>query len=129
MRWGIFWRSIRFSLADTRRIIMAAVKLHNFIKDNCDDRAQQADSEFFAQSFSQDSSEMNSNSDDEFLFPSVLKNDTAHCVGRLDTSVAERRASAIEARNEIMRALERRGFVRPDSVNIRRNQFSHAFFG
>jgi hypothetical protein len=48
MRWGIFWRPLRFNLADCGKIIHAAMLLQNFLID------QREDDVAYFQSFSVD---------------------------------------------------------------------------
>lgn len=52
MRWGIFWRPLRFNLDDCGKIVNAAMLLHNFLID------QREDDTAYFQSFSGDGSRL-----------------------------------------------------------------------
>ena len=132
MRWGLFWRTLKFSLYSAGDIIKAAMLLHNFLVDEREDESDPEDVEYFRDFSFADLSE------DEV--PSLLRRPTNEVPDALVTDNNEPRprgrpscgdavlkARAEKLRENLLLSLSLNGKVRPQRKGTKYNKYGHVY--
>ncbi|KAL7531965.1 hypothetical protein ACHAXR_005934 [Thalassiosira sp. AJA248-18] len=130
MRFGLFWRTLRFDLADCCDIIRSAAKLHNFLVDSREGTAGD-DNYFRNMSYASISSEVSirpdDDDDDEVPFPMVSDNNEPRPSGRKSKKRKSRESEGDELRNSICTSLFEDGLGRPRRNRTRYNALGHVY--
>jgi hypothetical protein len=124
MRWGIFWRPLRFNLDDCGKIINAAMLLHNFLID------QREDDIAYFQSFSVGTvvRECTQLAQGRGLPDAlVTDNDALRPVGRPSSDEIESKRIGEAFREELARTLFDHNMSRPLKDNTTRNAYGHVY--
>jgi len=129
MRWGIFWRALRFDLKKCGMIIQAAMLLHNFI---IDERHGNPHDDFDRNYFSnfridgnQQSQQRLTQATGEQPRALVTDNNEPRPAGRPSNQDAEHRRQGQRIRNSNLLKLAHHNFQRPILSNMRLNAQGH----
>ena len=131
MRWGIFWRPIRFRLETTSQIIKAAMLLHNYlIQERMQCWSVNIDENEFFQDFSVNTmielADMVTD-DLEFL---VVDNGEPKPRGRPTYTTVASRDKGIAIRDQIAVSLRMNDLIRPTPIDraMGRNPYGHLYY-
>lgn len=128
MRFGLFWRTLRFDKEICVDIIRAAALLHNFLIDCREDTADD-DSYFRSMSFANISAIDTSNDDtDDMTFPLVTDNNAQKQRGRKSNKRKEMENEGIAIRDGICTSLYEQDLGRPKRNRMRYNGLGHVYF-
>jgi hypothetical protein len=123
VRWGIFWRPLRFKLSHCGDIINAALLLHNFLVT---ERDTGSDDNYF-KNFSMASVEENdAQLGDQFL-PIVLETESQRSAGRPTTQQQESKSKGRNMQNALMLELSAHGKTRPSRSGTCYNALGHVY--
>jgi len=123
MRWGIFWRTLRFDLDAHGQIINAAMLLHNFLIEERMQNNENNEDTFF-NSFNLDFMLSESGSDElEDLFALVTDTDAVRGAGRPTNNEIQSRTRGQQIRNDITYNLNSEGLVRLIDGGLSRNSY------
>lgn len=122
MRWGIFWRTLRFDISQVGKIINAACKLHNFLIDE----REELDGETFHADVST-ASEGSTAHRSETALPLLTDNNEDAPAGRRSRTDNDllRRGEAV--RNRIALNLSMGERSRPIHPSVRYNRYGHPY--
>jgi len=131
MRWGVFWRSLRFDLKKCSRIITVAMLLHNFIIDERNGEGHDDfDREYF-QHFRIDSSlesqRRQTASTGEQARALVTDNNEPRAGGRPTNEDQHRREEGSRVRNNNVLLLATHNMKRPIHSSMRMNAEGHIY--
>lgn len=132
MRFGLFWRTLRFDLTVCLKIIRAASKLHNFLVDCREDTADD-DNYFRNLSFANiPSTPATSGADvddeDEMTFPLVSDNNAPKPTGRKSKKRKMAESDGSELRDSLCASLYEDNVPRPKYNRMRYNELGHVYF-
>ena len=128
MRWGIFWRPLRFKLSHCGQIINAALLLHNFLVN---ERESASDDNYF-KNFSMESvleeEQMQENADfSEPPLPIVLETESQRGAGRPTLAQQDSKSKGSILRDSLMLELGANGYKRPSRSGTRYNALGHVY--
>ena len=132
MRFGMFWRTLKFGPIRSCTIISAAAKLHNFLVDCREGDSYDAD--FFKNmSYLDVSDSMSSmwwkdNNENETCFPLVSDNNALKQKGCKSNEEKERQLKGQEFRDLISTKLYSYGMGRPLANKMKLNTLGHVYF-
>ena len=109
LRWGIFWKRLKYALTNNFLIIEGAMRIHNFLVDYRNNELEDIRtdlSEDFA-AFVSD------NTDDDAIVPGVILNDNCRPSGRISDDERTRRNKGIEIRDKLKLSLADHNMHRP----------------
>lgn len=130
MRWGIFWRKLKFPLAKSLVIIRTAAKLHNFLIDTRDDNEEE-DAYFrnFSEATVNDLYDgVIDNHDEDSPYALVSDNNEPRPRGRPTMSDRERQQKGIAFRDTLCLSLSEDGLKRPYNNAMKTNAMGHVYF-
>ena len=133
MRFGLFWRTLRFDLDACLGILRAAAKLHNFLVD-CREGTADDDSHYFRNlsygdvSDNADSGHGLSPDDDNITFPLVTDNNQPKPTGRPNAKNKLEERDGHRMRDHLCTSLFEDGFIRPKKDLMRYNSLGHVYF-
>jgi len=123
MRWGIFWRTLKFDLDVHGRIINAAMLLHNFLIEERMQSQENIDDSYF-NTFNFDFMMSESGSDElEDLTALVTDTDAPRVGGRPTNDQLQQREKGEQLRLDITYNLNAEGLVRLIDGGISRNSY------
>ena len=124
MRWGLFWRSLRFDLGACGKIISGSMLLHNFLVDHQDE----TDTDFFQSFFSKTLMDEDMGNGDDIAMPLVTDNNAPTPRGRKMKDVLECQKEG-EAVRELLRAtLDDNDMKRPMRTRMKLNDAGCVYF-
>jgi hypothetical protein len=126
MRWGIFWRSFRFDLSRSGKVINAAMLIHNFLCDEREDLSMF--SMFSAQQMYEDSHIIGNTRDIEQLMALVMDNDADRPPGRQLHFSMELRKAGMNFRDQVATLLYTHDLRRPYNPSWKRNEYGHVYY-
>ncbi|KAL7451526.1 hypothetical protein ACHAWC_003355 [Mediolabrus comicus] len=135
MRFGIFWRSLRFrSLDKCNRVIRAAALLHNFLIDS---REDQLDYYYFKNLSTNDviaaeasmlsPNDGDDDDDDDFTFPLVVDNNEPKPCGRKSTATLTREEEGGILRDHLCVTLYSEGMYRRLTHRMKTNALGNVY--
>jgi len=129
MRWGVFWRSLRFDLRKCGLIIQAAMLLHNFIIDEGHgyDEFDRSCFENFSINRQLESQRRQTQSTGEQPRALVSDNNEPRPAGRRSDEERQRRDDGERIRNGNVLLLATHSFRRPMHSNMRMNAEGHIY--
>jgi len=131
MRWGIFWRSLRFSLRKCGMVIKAAMLLHNFLINQRNGEVHDDYNSMYFQNFnintSLETQRRPTASTGEEPRVLIADNDEARPAGRPSDDERRRRAVGERIRNSNVLLLATHNFRRPITSNMRVNAHGHVY--
>jgi hypothetical protein len=131
MRWGIFWRTLRFSLEENAAVINASMLLHNFILDErmqaSRDEDEQQTGNYF-QAFSVSDVHEESRGHTEAPDVAVTDNNQSRPAGRPSQEMISDFEEGCLVRDAFMMSLWNDGFRREHSSRVSYNAFGHVVF-
>ena len=127
MRFGLFWRTLRFDTMMCTKIIRAASKLHNFLIDCREDTADD-DAYFRNMTFASIPSIVSGQDDDDMTFPLVVDNNEPKPTGRKNKKRKRQESEGQRLRNDLCAALHEEDMLRPKRNRMRYNALGHVYF-
>lgn len=134
MRFGLFWRKLRFGLNDCTKIIKAAAKLHNFLID-CREGTEDDDNYFRNLSYANihscslfQTNAVSGEDDVDVNFPLVTDNNEPKPKGRKSNKRKREEDAGSQLRDSLCTSLHENGMVRPKRSNMRYNSLGHVYF-
>lgn len=132
MRFGLFWRTLRFDENTCVTIINAAAKLHNFLVD-CRENTADDTNYFRNMSYANTPSvsifSIDDDSDEtDFNFPLVTDNNQPKPSGRKSKERINQEEEGSALRDELCVSLYESGMGRPPKSNMRYNGLGHVYF-
>jgi len=134
MRFGLFWRSLRFDLEKSCDVINAAALLHNFLVDTREDTDE--DSSYFANLSYSDVDRMqaaggndplDADGAEDYTFPIVSDNNEPKPRGRKSTDEVTKHEQGRILRDEICSRLYSAGKSRQINCKMRVNHLGHVY--
>ena len=130
-RFGLFWRTLKFSLSKCNDIIYAASKVHNFLIDCREDTAEEDDNYVRTLSHTDvaavDSS-IGDDDEDDMTYPLVSDNNEPKPPGRPTNEYLKKQEEGEELRSYLCTTLYSEGCVRLTKKNMKYNKLGHAYF-
>lgn len=128
MRWGIFWRPLRFKLSNCGDIINAALLLHNFLVN---ERDTGSDDDYF-KNFSMASVQEqqlleNAAHLGDPVLPIVLETESQRSAGCPSTQQQESKSKGRSMQNALMLELSAHGKTRPSRSGTHYNGLGHVY--
>lgn len=128
MRWGIFWRPLRFKLSRCGDIINAALLLHNFLVN---ERETASDDNYF-KDFSMESvvqeEQMQEGRFSEPALPFVLETESQRSApGRPSMEQQESKSKGKSIQHSLMLELSHNGYARQTTSATRYNALGHVY--
>ena len=125
MRWGIFWRTLRFDLKKAARIIQCCMLLHNFILDN----GGREDVRFFEDfNITMDTTQVEiTRQTGEVPRPLVSDNNEPNAGGRRSQDENELRRQGQLVRHRLTVKLSSHDLGRPLEHDMRMNSYGHIY--
>jgi len=131
MRWGIFWRTLRFNLKKNGNIILAAMLLHNFIIESGWETDNVDEEQAYFRNFTTES-----DSSAQLRLTSltqeppralVTDNNEPKPVGRPTISESQMLAEGESLRNTLMLNLAKEKLTRPTESGMKYNEQGHIY--